>query len=1140
MMRKFLSWPIWTQLVLLVLLLAIPTLAVMVYSGVARHHEAVEDAKRDCMQFASRIASEQRAVAAGVQQLLTVLSLLPEVQSHNRSAVNGILTDLLKKNPQYANIAVTDKYGLVWASAIPLKGEVSVADRKYFQEAVRTGKFSSGEYIVGRLVKKATLNFACPVKNASDDLIAVIFVALDLDYSRVIFQGLNFPPGSSFSLLDHQGIILYRHLQDGLSEKLSGSRDIRDEVFTKMTGGAEEGTFEAMGNDGNFRVWAYRRISLPHEPKPYLYVRSSIPLAAATSRGYDAMFGILVAILSVFAAGLFLAWFIGRRAIVIPVNRLKEASQKLAAGAGIVNVSSVVKGGELGELARAFDGMAEALVQSKRRLSDIIEFLPDATLVLDRDGKVIAWNRAIEAMTGVKAEEMLGRSNQEYAIPFYGEKRPILIDLALHPDPEMEKFYTTVRRSGDMVFGESFTPNLPSGPAHLSATASVLRDAKGEVVAAIECIRDNTERKRIYDELKESEKKYRDLIELAQDGIWVMNLEGITTYVNARMAEMLGYGSTEIIGRSFFAFVDKALRPEAIAKIVARRQGVQKDWDFVLKRKDGTDLHVSISTTPIHDDNGNLSGGFGVLRDLTERNKAEDAIRESEARFRLLVESAPDGVYVQAQGRFAYLNNTALRLFGAESQDQLLGQPFLDRVHPDFRRAVKERARLVVLDKISVPTQEQVYLTMGGIPVDVEVSVVPVVYEGRDSVLVFLRDITSRKQVEEERKALQERLQRSEKMEALGLLAGGMAHDLNNVMGILVGYSELLLDDIDKSSPLRSHVEYIKQGGERAAAIVQDLLTLARRGVQTREIVNLNILIEDFQHSPEFEKICSYHPRVSVEAVFEPGLLNIKGSPIHLRKTIMNLVSNAAEAMPSGGQLTLRAVNQYMDRPIPGYDQIQEGEYVVLSVSDTGEGISASDMKRIFEPFYTKKVMGRSGTGLGLAVVWGTVKDHNGYVNVQSEEEKGTTFTLYFPVTREEISREDKAVPVSVYLGDGESILVVDDIEGQRDLAAQMLKKLHYKVVSVASGEEAAEYTKQHKVDLLVLDMIMDPGMDGLDTYREILKLHPKQKAIIVSGFSESDRVKQAQVLGAGAYVRKPYVSETLGLAVRKELDRPA
>jgi CheY-like chemotaxis protein len=208
-------------------------------------------------------------------------------------------------------------------------------------------------------------------------------------------------------------------------------------------------------------------------------------------------------------------------------------------------------------------------------------------------------------------------------------------------------------------------------------------------------------------------------------------------------------------------------------------------------------------------------------------------------------------------------------------------------------------------------------------------------------------------------------------------------------------------------------------------------------------------------------------------------------------------------------------------------------------MSDGGEGIPAADLKRIFEPFYTKKVMGRrSGTGLGLAVVWGIVKDHNGYINVQSEEGKGSTFTIYFPVTREEIFEGQIFAHVSEYMGKGESILVVDDVKDQRELANQMLGKLNYNVATVSSGEEAVAYLKEHQADLMVLDMIMNPGMDGLDTYRSILEIYPRQKAIIVSGFSETDRVSAAQKLGAGAYVRKPYVIETVGLAVRKELDR--
>jgi signal transduction histidine kinase/CheY-like chemotaxis protein len=389
-----------------------------------------------------------------------------------------------------------------------------------------------------------------------------------------------------------------------------------------------------------------------------------------------------------------------------------------------------------------------------------------------------------------------------------------------------------------------------------------------------------------------------------------------------------------------------------------------------------------------------------------------------------------------------------------------------------------------------------------------------------------------------ERQRLEERLRRAEKMEALGTLAGGVAHDLNNVLGVLVGYSELLLMEIQEGSPLRRHVSNILQSGQRAAAIIQDLLTLARRGVAVSEVVHLNLVISDYFKTPEFEKLKAYHPDVTFRTDLDKDLMNIKGSPIHLSKTIMNLLSNAAEAITDHGEVTILTENRYLDRPMTGYDHIQEGDYVVLRVSDNGKGIRGGDMGKIFEPFYTKKVMGRSGTGLGLAVVWGTVKDHGGYIDVQSEEGKGSAFTLYFPVTREERVSDQKEVSPESYRGRGESILVVDDVKEQRELAMAMLNNLGYRVSAVSSGEEAVAYLKTHRIDLMVLDMIMDPGMDGLETYQKVLEINPKQKAIIVSGFSETDRVKKAQELGAGAYVRKPYIQEKIGLAITRELDK--
>jgi signal transduction histidine kinase/CheY-like chemotaxis protein len=404
--------------------------------------------------------------------------------------------------------------------------------------------------------------------------------------------------------------------------------------------------------------------------------------------------------------------------------------------------------------------------------------------------------------------------------------------------------------------------------------------------------------------------------------------------------------------------------------------------------------------------------------------------------------------------------------------------------------------------------------------------------------MAAVEDITERRQAEEGRRKLEERLQRAEKMEVLGTLAGGVAHDLNNVLGILVGYSELLGEKLPADSPLRRYADNILQSSMRGSAIIQDLLTLARRGVNISEVVNLNRIVSDYLGAPEFEKLQSYHPGVSILTHLEEGLMNIQGSPIHLAKTIMNLVSNAAESISGPGDVSIRSENRYLDRLIQGYDEMREGDYVVLTVSDTGSGISPDDLGRIFEPFYTKKVMGRSGTGLGLAVVWGTVKDHHGYIDVQSEEGKGSTFTLYFPVTREAPEKAEKAALPDAYASRGESILVVDDVKEQRDLAMIMLGKLGYRVEAVAGGEEAVERLKDKKADLVVLDMIMDPGIDGMETYRRILEINPGQKAVIVSGFSETDRVQKTLEMGAGAFVRKPYILEKLGLAVRKELDR--
>lgn len=389
-----------------------------------------------------------------------------------------------------------------------------------------------------------------------------------------------------------------------------------------------------------------------------------------------------------------------------------------------------------------------------------------------------------------------------------------------------------------------------------------------------------------------------------------------------------------------------------------------------------------------------------------------------------------------------------------------------------------------------------------------------------------------------ERQRAEERLVRAEKLEMIGALAGGVAHDLNNILSGIVSYPDLLLLKLPPDSPLARPLRTIKESGEKAAAIVQDLLTLARRGVTVKVPVNLNELIEAYLRSPEFALLRANHPGVRVTTDCSPDLFHVLGSPVHLSKTIMNLVINAAEAMEHGGLIRIATENRYVDNSLRLYEKIGQGEYVVLEVADQGSGIKPEDIDKIFEPFYTSKKMGKSGTGLGMAVVWGTVKDHLGYVNCESRVGVGSTFTIYLPVTSQVCQRQLQESSLEDCQGQGEHILVVDDVEEQREIAAAILLELGYRVTTAASGEEAVMLAARERFDLLLLDMILGEGMDGLAAYRAILVHAPGQRAIITSGFSETERIAEAMRLGVGQYIKKPYMIAKLGRAIREELEK--
>jgi len=416
-----------------------------------------------------------------------------------------------------------------------------------------------------------------------------------------------------------------------------------------------------------------------------------------------------------------------------------------------------------------------------------------------------------------------------------------------------------------------------------------------------------------------------------------------------------------------------------------------------------------------------------------------------------------------------------------------------------------------------------------GSTLPVELHVSSFTYQGANYRFIFFKDITRQREMEE-------KLHRSMKMEAVGLMAGGVAHDLNNILSGIVSYPELLLYQLDDDHPMRPQIEAIKNSGEQAAQIVDDLLTMARGVAAVRQTANLNTLIGRYLESPEFRRLQERHPRVSCTLNLDQQLANTHCSTLHVIKSIMNLVTNAYEATPPEGSLSIATFNRRHDSSADIGCDLASGDYVVFEVQDMGAGIAESAIAHIFEPFYSRKQMGRSGTGLGLSIVWNTAKDHSGGVTADNSSE-GARFRLYLPATDEPVSQPEQKTVKEELHGDGEKILVIDDEPQQLEIACQMLTTLGYLPESAFSGEAALERVRRKKFDLVLLDMIMNPGMGGRSTYAAILEQEPGQKGIIVSGFSEDSEVRATLALGAGSFVRKPYSLYSLATAVKNVLN---
>jgi PAS domain S-box-containing protein len=770
----------------------------------------------------------------------------------------------------------------------------------------------------------------------------------------------------------------------------------------------------------------------------------------------------------------------------------------------------------------------DALRMAHQRLFDIIEFLPDATFVIDRERKVIAWNKAIEAMTGIRKEDMLGKGDYAYAVPLYGKPRPILIDLIFERAESSKNRYDLITMEGDTISAEVYVPKTYKGKgAYLSATASPLVDAEGRIMGAIESIRDVTEHKRVERELQESEGRYRIAIESSNDGIAIMKGD-IHLYVNRRFVELFGYDDPrEIIGKSN----RETVHPDdfnLVNDINTRRQrgeSVPDRYEFKGIKKDGTPVYIEVSAT------NTVYKGTPVslvyLRDITERKRAEEELREAEKKYRAIFENAREGIFqTTPEGRIIHANPAIAHIYGYDSPEEFMnstddvGRYYLNpSCRQDFKNILEEKGVVDNFEaQICRKTGETVWISINARAVGHEDGTIRY-YEGT------VQDVTDRKH-------LLSQLLQSQKMEAVGQLAGGIAHDFNNILTALIGYGSLLKMKIERSNPVSPYVDQILASSQTAANLTKSLLVFSRKEAMELRVHKVGPLIESV------EKLLR---RLLTEDIECRIILDRKDVPVmadmtQLHQVFINLATNARDAMPTGGTLSIETNAVYIDSEfieVRGYGK--PGQYALISFTDTGSGMDRQTLEKIFDPFFTTKEVGK-GTGLGLSIAYGIIKQHRGYITVDSEPGKGTTIRLYLPATKEHAEEtEDSARNIR---GGTETILIAEDNAGLRGLIVEILTGRGYRVIETSDGEDAIRRFREHAgtISLLILDVVM-PRKNGRQAYEEIHELQPGIKVLFTSGYTRDVVIDKGLYGGEFHFIQKPLSPNELLLRVRDILD---
>jgi PAS domain S-box-containing protein len=1166
-LKNLFSSSIRSKLLLLGVLAFLPVVLLMVFNSWYQRKMEIAEAKGRMAQILKLAILHEEEVTRETHRKLAMLAEVPIVLKGGKPA-NEFLAQLLKNNPENTNFGVIRPDGQVIASAVPLNASSNFSDRPYFQDALKNKSFSIGGYQIGRMSGKPTMPFGYPVLDRQREVIAVVFTGLDI--SRVTeFEaevGVQTPRNTSYVKLDNDGAVLTSYLA---AQIIGRGQPLEKSLFERISK-EKRGTFVATGVDGVERLYVFSPLLGPFN-KEGGYALLGIPtkaLFAEVDRLLLTNMAVLFVIMVFFLA---IMWFGGNTLIIRPARILADAAKRLAVGDLSVRTELTSTQGELGQLGRTFDEMAgelekkkEALRESAERFRNAFEHAAIGMALVSPDGRFLRVNRALCGLTGYSEGEMLAMTFQDIT----------------HPE-DLETDLAYVRR---LLAGEIHTYQMEKRYFHndghvlrILLNVSLVLDAEGKPAHFISQIQDITERKRAEERIQ---KGFR--LETALRRIDEKILKG------ANFREALGIACDAIVEMGYrMCWIGEAMPDHTVLPIAYRGfdSGYLENFDFRWddtpegKGPTGISIHtgqpcviqnigenalyapwrdsalqhgyLSSASFPLKSGEGKA---VGVLHAYSNRagafNNEEisrlemfaqqctiailnaqrlEELRDTTRRLAFHVNRMPLGYIVHDEEfRIVEWNPAAERIFGWSVEEAMGKHPFELIVPPEIQPHITG-----LLSKLREGDESEGDSVGPGLRKDGTTVICEwfstALQDATGAITGFLtlvHDVT-------EKTKLEERLQTAQRMESVGTLAGGIAHDFNNALTGIVGFGELLRMRMAGDDQALHDLDEILRCAERATTLTRQLLTYARRQVIEPVNLDLSTLVADLMRL--IGKVVGEH--IEVKTSLEKDLPTIHADRGQIEQVLMNLCLNARDAILGGGRLLVETEDVFLEEEyVRQNPYMKTGRYALLTVSDTGIGMDEKTRERVFEPFFTTKGPDK-GTGLGLAMVYGIVKQHGGFIHVYSEPGKGTAFKVYFPA----IEAQPGAVPVKlteeIVRGGTETILLAEDEEAIRVLVERTLKELGYTVLVARNGEEAIEmFRRNEKIVLAVLDVVM-PRKGGKEAFEEMYKQNPQLKVIFMSGYS-ANAIHESFVLIAGMpFLQKPFGPSSLARKVREVLD---